>query len=115
MGHIMRYIENVVTLKLDTEKCIGCGQCVEVCPRKVITMLEKKAVIVNRDLCIECGACKMNCAYDAISVDNDVAFYLGKIQTGTFYMDRVMPGVFGKLERLKSNEDGFLDMPIVCF
>ena len=30
------YLENVVTLQLDTEKCIGCGKCTEVCPHAVI-------------------------------------------------------------------------------
>ncbi|OPY84063.1 MAG: NADH dehydrogenase subunit I [Syntrophus sp. PtaU1.Bin208] len=32
------YLENVVTLQLDLEKCIGCGLCLEVCPRGVLGM-----------------------------------------------------------------------------
>ena len=27
----LRYLENVVTLLLDAEKCIGCGMCVSAC------------------------------------------------------------------------------------
>jgi ferredoxin len=29
-------LEHVVTLQLDGEKCIGCGMCLEACPRRVL-------------------------------------------------------------------------------
>lgn len=64
----LRYIENVVTLQLDVEKCIGCGLCVEVCPHGVFVIDEKKAAIVDRDACIECGACAGNCPVEALTV-----------------------------------------------
>ena len=32
----LRYLPNVVTLKLDAAKCNGCGACVLICPEKVI-------------------------------------------------------------------------------
>ena len=35
-------------------------------------MQEKLAHIVNRDACIECGACALNCAFDALSVRSGV-------------------------------------------
>lgn len=31
--------------QVDPEKCIGCGHCAEVCPRKIITMFGKKPVV----------------------------------------------------------------------
>ena len=40
-----RYLENVATLKLDTEKCTGCGMCVTVCPHSVFVIKEGKAII----------------------------------------------------------------------
>jgi len=64
----MKYLKNVATLELDREKCTGCGQCVEVCPRSVLAMRERKAQIRDRDSCIECGACQKNCAFNAVSV-----------------------------------------------
>ena len=64
----LKYLKNVVTLKLESEKCTGCGICIDVCPRNVFQLKDRKAVISDPDLCIECGACSMNCAFDAISV-----------------------------------------------
>lgn len=67
-----KYLKNVVTLKYDSEKCTGCGRCIEVCPHNVFKLDNKKAVIVNRNSCIECGACVKNCAFQAIEVNPGV-------------------------------------------
>lgn len=64
----LRYLEDVVTLQLDTEKCIGCGMCATVCPHGVLSVNERKARVDARDACIECGACARNCPVDALSV-----------------------------------------------
>ncbi|MFZ1978043.1 MAG: mercury methylation ferredoxin HgcB [Bacteroidota bacterium] len=74
------YLPDVVTLKLDPEKCNGCGMCVKVCPHAVFEMVDRKAEIVGRDFCMECGACAMNCSEDAISVRAGVGCAAGIIQ-----------------------------------
>lgn len=68
----MRYLANVVTLQFAPEKCTGCGRCWEVCPHGVFVPEAKRARLVDRDLCIECGACAANCRYGAISVRSGV-------------------------------------------
>lgn len=67
-----KYIKNVVTLKLDIEKCVGCGLCVMVCPHNVFAIENKKAILVNKDNCIECGGCMNNCEPKAITVSQGV-------------------------------------------
>ena len=64
----MRYINNVVTLRYMPAKCSGCRRCVQVCPHAVFTMNGGKAVLRDRDACMECGACRMNCPEGAIEV-----------------------------------------------
>jgi Uncharacterized Fe-S center protein len=51
---------------VDKEKCLGCGQCVDVCPVGAIKLEDGKAVI--SDECLECGACESTCPVGAISL-----------------------------------------------
>ncbi len=62
----------VNTLQYDPSKCLGCGVCVEVCPHAVFTMNGRKAVLVRKQACMECGACQVNCPTDAILVESGV-------------------------------------------
>ena len=75
----LRYLENVVTLELDTEKCIGCRMCSVVCPHSVYKVSDGKAKIVDRDACMECGACARNCPVEALSVRAGVGCAYGII------------------------------------
>lgn len=74
------YLKNVVTLELDQGKCNGCGMCVKVCPHEVFGLKGGKAFIVNRDFCMECGACALNCTMQAIFVKSGVGCAAGIIQ-----------------------------------
>jgi len=53
-----------MTVKIDKDKCTGCGSCIEVCPVQAIKIKNKKAV-VGQD-CVECGACLNQCPEEAI-------------------------------------------------
>lgn len=50
-----------------TEACVGCGRCAESCPRHIIDIVERKAVI-NRKGCISCFCCQEMCPAHAIDV-----------------------------------------------
>ena len=71
------YLKDVVTLRYDAEKCIGCSLCAIVCPHQVFAMGEETAFIRDRNDCMECGACAQNCAVGAIEVDAGVGCALG--------------------------------------
>ncbi len=72
-----KYLEDVVTLNLNQDKCIGCKRCVEVCPHAVFSMNETKAKIADRNACMECGACAQNCPVAAITVQPGVGCATG--------------------------------------
>jgi NAD-dependent dihydropyrimidine dehydrogenase PreA subunit len=76
-----RYLPGVATLDLDQEKCIGCGECLLVCPHQVFMSSDRKAVIDDHGGCMECGACAMNCPTAAITVSPGVGCASYIIQT----------------------------------
>lgn len=53
-------------LKIDAEKCIGCGRCAADCPMKNISMMGQKAV--SHDKCTMCYRCISNCPKKAITL-----------------------------------------------
>ena len=64
------YLTN--TLKFEAEKCTGCGVCLEVCPHGVFAQEGRVVRLANPQACMECGACQVNCAFEAISVESGV-------------------------------------------
>jgi NAD-dependent dihydropyrimidine dehydrogenase PreA subunit len=73
------YLEDVVTLDLNPEKCTGCGMCAIVCPHAVFEIVDRKSVIRYKNRCMECGACARNCPDEAISVKSGVGCAAGII------------------------------------
>jgi NAD-dependent dihydropyrimidine dehydrogenase PreA subunit len=71
------YLKDVVTLKLCEETCNGCGMCIKVCPHGVFELSGRKAHIVRRDNCMECGACELNCPVNALTVKSGVGCAAG--------------------------------------
>jgi MinD superfamily P-loop ATPase len=63
-----QYLKDVVTLELDTVKCTLCGMCAKVCVHRVLAVDDNGIQILDRDACMECGACAMNCPAGAVSV-----------------------------------------------
>ena len=53
--------------EIDSEKCDGCGECVDECPTGAISIQNGKAVI-REALCKGCGACGAVCPNEAINL-----------------------------------------------
>ncbi|MFX1566753.1 MAG: 4Fe-4S binding protein [Promethearchaeota archaeon] len=49
------------------DKCVGCGNCIEVCPADAIN-LEDNIAVIDNDWCIGCGVCVSKCPNDAIKI-----------------------------------------------
>jgi len=53
---------------VDQEKCVGCEECVDVCPVEVFEMKDGKSVVVEPDECVDCESCIEACEEDAIEL-----------------------------------------------
>ena len=64
-------------IKVDLEKCDGCGTCIETCPYKFRRVVDGKST-VDPDQCIGCGRCVEVCPNGAISLDIKDPDYIEK-------------------------------------
>ena len=53
---------------VDEEKCIGCGECVDICPVEVYEMQNEKSVPINAEECVGCESCIEVCEQETITV-----------------------------------------------
>jgi len=56
-------------VKIDEEKCNGCGECVPSCAEGAIKIIDGKARLVADNLCDGLGACLGSCPMDAITIE----------------------------------------------
>lgn len=60
-------LRNIV--KIDEEKCNGCGQCAIACAEGAIKIVDGKAKLVSEIYCDGLGACIGHCPEDAITIE----------------------------------------------
>lgn len=56
-------------IKIDREKCNGCGACAEACHEGAIGMVDGKAALLREDYCDGLGDCLPACPVDAIAFE----------------------------------------------
>ncbi|RLF07692.1 MAG: 4Fe-4S ferredoxin, partial [Thermoprotei archaeon] len=56
-------------VKIDEEKCDGCGACIPACPEGALKIINGKARLVKESLCDGLGACIKECPKGAITIE----------------------------------------------
>ena len=60
-------LRNIV--KIDQDKCNGCGDCVMACAEGAIEIVDGKAKLISEIYCDGLGACLGHCPQDAITIE----------------------------------------------
>lgn len=56
-------------IKIDEEKCTGCGECVPNCHEGALQVIDGKVRLVSELMCDGLGACIGHCPEDAITIE----------------------------------------------
>lgn len=56
-------------IRIDEEKCTGCGNCVTGCHEGALQIINGKAKLVKEDFCDGLGACIKTCPTDALIIE----------------------------------------------
>ena len=64
-------------IRIDLNKCIGCGNCADICPMDVFYFDEgaHKSVLAYPENCQSCGQCYVNCKGRSIGITNECFSY----------------------------------------
>jgi Pyruvate/2-oxoacid:ferredoxin oxidoreductase delta subunit len=60
-------------IRIDDEKCTGCGQCIPNCPEGALQVIDGKARLISDLFCDGLGACVGNCPEGAMEVTERAA------------------------------------------
>jgi len=61
--------KELITFRIDKDKCTGCTLCAKNCPAQVISGEPKKIYTIDELGCIKCGICYDVCKFDAVEVE----------------------------------------------
>ena len=92
--------------------CCGCAACMNICPKKAITMKTDSDGFdfpeINNDLCIECGLCKKVCAFQNVSVPDTkpLATYVAINKKKDVLINSASGGIFAALAFLVFEKNG---------
>lgn len=93
------------------EECCGCSACVNICPKKAISMYEDEYGFlypkINKDKCIKCEMCKNVCTYqNKNETNNPINTYVAVSKSKQILSKSASGGVFATIAGEYLKNDG---------
>lgn len=88
-----RFVHSVT---LDTDKCLGCTNCIKHCPTQAIRVRDGKATIIS-ERCIDCGECIRVCPHRAKKARHDS---LAMLENFKYTVALPAPALYGQFRNL---------------
>lgn len=94
-------IKGGIEVKWQSDKCISCGICEQVCRPKAITIEDGK-IVVDEDKCNYCGRCTKACPTDAWENDEGYIVSFGGLFGNRIHKgEEIIPIIHGKEKLFK--------------
>ncbi len=100
-------------IKIDEDKCNGCGVCVPSCHEGALQIIDGKARLISDLMCDGLGACLNHCPQDAMTIEKREAEPYDEIKVMEIMVDKGINTVVAHLKHLKEhNETAFLKQAV---
>ena len=91
-------------MKVDSDKCVGCGACVSIAPENFKFNDEGKSVVINDSITDEAQEAKEMCPVDAITIESETVEFIQERCIGCGACVSIAP------ENFKFNDEGRAEM-----
>ncbi|TRX70470.1 ATP-binding protein [Carboxylicivirga sp. M1479] len=100
-------------VKIDEDKCNGCGVCIPSCHEGALQIIDGKARLISDLMCDGLGACLNHCPQDAMEIEKREAEPYDEIKVMEIMVDKGINTVVAHLKHLKEhNEVTFLKQAV---
>lgn len=100
----------MIQLFKELKDCCGCAACMNICPKKAITMrADGKGFVypdIDQQLCIECGKCKRVCAFQNVSYNESLKGTYAAVSTNTDVRESASGGLFASFAKAVLEDNG---------
>ena len=106
--------------RIDQEKCIKCGKCLDACPYNAIIKQERPCMKacgmgaiksdeygraeIDQDKCVSCGMCLVSCPFSAIVDKGQIYQTIMALKSSTPVFAILAPAIAGQFKGLKNTQ-----------